>query len=100
MLPTRFHYLEALKGCYNSDFDQYGELEAFGNFPDWQRVFPPGEVRQEIGFNGDYLKELMRAAKVMTKHRSNPIKLETYGATSPAKITGEGVEFILMPMRV
>ena len=24
-------------GCYNSDFDQYGELEAFGNFPDWQR---------------------------------------------------------------
>ncbi|KOS40296.1 hypothetical protein ACN38_g8832 [Penicillium nordicum] len=26
-----------LNGCYNSDFDQYGELEAFGNFPDWQR---------------------------------------------------------------
>ncbi|KAL4740285.1 hypothetical protein BDV11DRAFT_214565 [Aspergillus similis] len=29
--------VEELKGCYNSDFDQYGELEAFGNFPDWQR---------------------------------------------------------------
>ncbi|RDW76848.1 uncharacterized protein DSM5745_06840 [Aspergillus mulundensis] len=29
--------VENLKGCYNSDFDQYGELEAFGNFPDWQR---------------------------------------------------------------
>ncbi|CAI7584674.1 unnamed protein product [Penicillium manginii] len=28
---------EELKGCYNSDFDQFGELEAFGNFPDWQR---------------------------------------------------------------
>lgn len=28
---------ETLKGCYNSDFDQFGELEAFGNFPDWQR---------------------------------------------------------------
>ncbi|KAJ5589900.1 hypothetical protein N7450_003872 [Penicillium hetheringtonii] len=26
-----------LEGCYNSDFDQFGELEAFGNFPDWQR---------------------------------------------------------------
>ncbi|KAB8236607.1 alpha-1,3-glucan synthase Ags3 [Aspergillus alliaceus] len=26
-----------LKGCYNSDFDQFGELEAFGNFPDWKR---------------------------------------------------------------
>lgn len=29
--------VQDLKGCYNSDFDQYGELEAFGNFPDWQR---------------------------------------------------------------
>ncbi|KAI1833193.1 CAZyme family GH13 [Penicillium roqueforti] len=29
--------VQNLKGCYNSDFDQYGELEAFGNFPDWQR---------------------------------------------------------------
>ncbi|EFQ35820.1 alpha amylase [Colletotrichum graminicola M1.001] len=26
-----------LKGCYNSDFDQYGDIEAFGVFPDWQR---------------------------------------------------------------
>jgi alpha-1,3-glucan synthase len=29
--------VQNLKGCYNSDFDQYGELEAFGNFPDWER---------------------------------------------------------------
>jgi alpha-1,3-glucan synthase len=29
--------VEGLNGCYNSDFNQYGELEAFGNFPDWQR---------------------------------------------------------------
>ncbi|KAJ6113439.1 hypothetical protein N7523_006756 [Penicillium sp. IBT 18751x] len=29
--------VQDLKGCYDSDFDQYGELEAFGNFPDWQR---------------------------------------------------------------
>ncbi|KAK4231915.1 hypothetical protein QBC38DRAFT_525729 [Podospora fimiseda] len=26
-----------LKGCYDSDFDQYGDTEAFGVFPDWQR---------------------------------------------------------------
>ena len=26
-----------LKGCYNSDFAQYGDIEAFGVFPDWQR---------------------------------------------------------------
>ncbi|KAL2022124.1 hypothetical protein VTK56DRAFT_5953 [Thermocarpiscus australiensis] len=26
-----------LKGCYNSDFDQYGDIEAFGVHPDWQR---------------------------------------------------------------
>lgn len=26
-----------LTGCYQSDFDQYGDIEAFGVFPDWQR---------------------------------------------------------------
>lgn len=25
------------KGCYASEFDQYGDTEAFGVFPDWQR---------------------------------------------------------------
>lgn len=28
---------QELKGCYNSDFDQYGDIEAFGVWPDWQR---------------------------------------------------------------
>lgn len=28
---------ESLVGCYDSDFDQYGDIEAFGVFPDWQR---------------------------------------------------------------
>jgi alpha-1,3-glucan synthase len=28
---------DRLKGCFNSDFDQYGDTEAFGVFPDWQR---------------------------------------------------------------
>lgn len=28
---------DTLKGCYDSDFDQYGDIEAFGVFPDWQR---------------------------------------------------------------
>jgi len=26
-----------LKGCYESDFDHYGDIEAFGVHPDWQR---------------------------------------------------------------
>ncbi|PQE30186.1 alpha-1,3-glucan synthase protein [Rutstroemia sp. NJR-2017a WRK4] len=26
-----------MKGCYDSEFDQYGDTEAFGVFPDWQR---------------------------------------------------------------
>ncbi|KAF5383368.1 hypothetical protein D9757_008432 [Collybiopsis confluens] len=25
------------RGCHESDFDQYGDIEAFGVFPDWQR---------------------------------------------------------------
>ncbi|CAN8098405.1 unnamed protein product [Discula destructiva] len=28
---------DSLVGCYDSDFDQYGDVEAFGVFPDWQR---------------------------------------------------------------
>lgn len=28
---------EQLKGCYNSEFDQYGDIEAFGVYPDWKR---------------------------------------------------------------
>ena len=26
-----------MNGCYDSDFNQYGDIEAFGNFPDWKR---------------------------------------------------------------
>ncbi len=26
-----------MKGCYNSEFDQYGDTEAFGVHPDYQR---------------------------------------------------------------
>ncbi|PKX89275.1 alpha-1,3-glucan synthase Ags1 [Aspergillus novofumigatus IBT 16806] len=29
--------MKTLVGCFNSDFDQYGDIEAFGVFPDWQR---------------------------------------------------------------
>ena len=28
---------DQMKGCYDSDFDQYGDTEAFGVFPDWRR---------------------------------------------------------------
>ncbi|KAI9720143.1 MAG: Cell wall alpha-1,3-glucan synthase ags1 [Chrysothrix sp. TS-e1954] len=28
---------QELRGCYDSDFDQYGDTEAFGVFPDWRR---------------------------------------------------------------
>jgi alpha-1,3-glucan synthase len=29
--------VEQFNGCYDSDFDQYGDTEAFGVHPDWQR---------------------------------------------------------------
>lgn len=35
--PETAETLSKLKGCYNSDFDQYGDIEAFGVFPDWKR---------------------------------------------------------------
>lgn len=35
--PVQASVTEELVGCYNSDFDQYGDIEAFGVFPDWQR---------------------------------------------------------------
>ncbi|KAG9926214.1 putative alpha 1,3 glucan synthase, partial [Aureobasidium melanogenum] len=34
---TTFDTLSSLSSCFDSDFDQYGDTEAFGVFPDWQR---------------------------------------------------------------
>ncbi|KAL3472475.1 hypothetical protein BJX99DRAFT_214917 [Aspergillus californicus] len=36
-LPVNSSMISGLVGCYDSDFDQYGDIEAFGVFPDWQR---------------------------------------------------------------
>lgn len=35
--PVDDYVGDELQGCYNSDFDQYGDIEAFGVYPDWQR---------------------------------------------------------------
>ncbi|KAK3329216.1 alpha amylase [Apodospora peruviana] len=35
--PVGSEVTSQLKGCYDSDFDQYGDIEAFGLYPDWQR---------------------------------------------------------------
>ncbi|KAE8394957.1 hypothetical protein BDV23DRAFT_178946 [Aspergillus alliaceus] len=35
--PVNQSFISGLVGCYNSDFDQYGDIEAFGVHPDWQR---------------------------------------------------------------
>ena len=35
--PVGADVTSQLKGCYDSDFDQFGDIEAFGVFPDWQR---------------------------------------------------------------
>ncbi|KAL4807069.1 hypothetical protein BDV18DRAFT_136820 [Aspergillus unguis] len=35
--PIDQDVLDELQGCYDSDFDQYGDREAFGVYPDWER---------------------------------------------------------------
>jgi alpha-1,3-glucan synthase len=35
--PVDDYVHNELRGCYDSDFDQYGDIEAFGVYPDWQR---------------------------------------------------------------
>lgn len=35
--PVNQSQTAGLVGCYNSDFDQYGDIEAFGVWPDWKR---------------------------------------------------------------
>ena len=35
--PVGQDVYDQLKGCYDSEFDQYGDVEAFGVFPDWER---------------------------------------------------------------
>lgn len=34
---TKYPDFDDLVGCYDSEFDQYGDTEAFGVIPDWQR---------------------------------------------------------------
>ena len=36
-LPVGSDVTSQLTGCFDSDFDQYGDIEAFGVHPDWQR---------------------------------------------------------------
>jgi alpha-1,3-glucan synthase len=35
--PVGSDVTERMNGCFDSEFDQYGDTEAFGVFPDWQR---------------------------------------------------------------
>ena len=35
--PVEEYVTKRMNGCYNSEFDQYGDTEAFGVFPDWRR---------------------------------------------------------------
>lgn len=35
--PVNKRVTDRMVGCYNSEFDQYGDTEAFGVFPDWRR---------------------------------------------------------------
>ena len=35
--PVDYHVTTQMKGCFDSDFDQYGDTEAFGVYPDWRR---------------------------------------------------------------
>ena len=35
--PVDASVYQELVGCYDSEFDQFGDIEAFGVFPDWQR---------------------------------------------------------------
>lgn len=35
--PVNQSQTSELVGCFNSDFDQYGDIEAFGVWPDWKR---------------------------------------------------------------
>ncbi|KAK3331221.1 putative cell wall alpha-1, 3-glucan synthase [Apodospora peruviana] len=36
-MPVGQDVRDQLQGCFDSDFDQYGDIEAFGVHPDWQR---------------------------------------------------------------
>ena len=35
--PVGKDVTDRMKGCFDGEFDQYGDTEAFGVFPDWQR---------------------------------------------------------------
>jgi alpha-1,3-glucan synthase len=51
-------------GCYHSEFDQYGDTEAFGVFPDWQRQLSKFASVQ------DRLREWMPSVNAKLQHLS------------------------------
>ncbi|PVH93295.1 glycosyltransferase family 5 protein [Periconia macrospinosa] len=53
-----------LVGCYDSEFDQYGDTEAFGVFPDWQRQLSKFASRQ------DRLREWVPSVREKIQHFS------------------------------
>ncbi|KKY19706.1 putative alpha-glucan synthase ags2 [Phaeomoniella chlamydospora] len=69
---------DRLTGCYNSEFDQYGDVEAFGVFPNWER-------------------QLSRFASVQDRLREwhPPVreKLQTFGCIYIASLDVDGFRY-------
>lgn len=53
-----------LVGCRDSEFDQYGEVGAFGNYPEWQRQI------SKFAFVQDRLREWRPDVRVKIEHFS------------------------------
>ncbi|TVY93725.1 Cell wall alpha-1,3-glucan synthase [Lachnellula willkommii] len=51
-----------MKGCYNSEFDQYGDTEAFGVYPDWRRQL------SKFASSQDRLREWVPSVRTKISH--------------------------------
>ena len=62
----------------------FGYKQPEGEFLDWEKVIPTGDVKYKIGFNGDYLLSALRAAKVSSgKAFKTPVVLEFRNPNEP-----------------
>jgi len=73
-----------------------------GQFPDYEKIFPTGEVKAEISCNGEMLAEML---EVMSKLDNNnkTVKIKFYGDNIPlvleAKNNNQEARSLLMPLR-
>lgn len=80
----------------------FGYEQPQGEFLDWEKVIPTGDIQYKIGFNGDYLLSALQAAKASAGNSFKcPVVLEFRSPLSPIVLrTNEKDVKMVLPIRI